>query len=72
MTSSETSFLTLTFWILQGRIPNVAIECVMHLRKRFPGVKISVEAENPTREGLEEIAVSADVVFYSKSWAMVR
>jgi len=32
---------------------------------------VSVEVEKPGREGLEELAAEADVVFYSKSWAEV-
>jgi ketohexokinase len=38
---------------------------------KFPHVKISVELEKPGREGLQELALEADVVFYSKSWAVV-
>ncbi|KAL8646879.1 MAG: hypothetical protein Q9210_005877 [Variospora velana] len=30
---------------------------------------ISVEVEKPGREGLQSLAILADVVFYSKSWA---
>ncbi len=33
--------------------------------------KISIEVEKPGREGLEELAAEADVVFYSRSWAEV-
>jgi ketohexokinase len=44
---------------------------VQYLRQRFPEAKISVEAENPGRVGLEEVVALADVVFYSKSWAEV-
>lgn len=43
-----------------------------YLRQRFPTVKISVEIEKPGREGLSELAIKADVVFYSKSWAKVK
>jgi hypothetical protein len=42
-----------------------------HLRQRFPAIKISVEVEKPGRQGLQELAAEADVVFYSKSWAQV-
>ncbi|KAI8625385.1 hypothetical protein F5Y19DRAFT_479689 [Xylariaceae sp. FL1651] len=34
--------------------------------------KVSVEVEKPGREGLDELAALADVVFYSRSWAEVR
>lgn len=34
-------------------------------------MRISVEAEKPGRSGLQELAIEADVVFYSKSWAQV-
>jgi len=55
----------------QGRIPEVTSECIQHLRQCFPAVKISVEVEKPGRVGLQELAAEADVVFYSKSWALV-
>jgi ketohexokinase len=32
-------------------------------------LKISVELEKPGREGLQELALEGDVVFYSRSWA---
>lgn len=44
---------------------------IRHLRERFPSVRVSVEVEKPQRPGLQELAVEADVVFYSKSWALV-
>ena len=43
-----------------------------YLRQYHPNVKISVEVEKPGREGLEALAAIADVVFYSKSWALVH
>ena len=55
----------------QGRIPEVTFECMLHLRQTYPTVKISVEVEKPGRNGLQELAAVADVVFYSKSWAQV-
>ena len=55
----------------QGRIPEVTLECMRHLRKHFAAVKISVEVEKPTRTGLQDLAAEADVIFYSKSWALV-
>ncbi|KAH0548669.1 hypothetical protein GP486_007788 [Trichoglossum hirsutum] len=53
----------------QGRIPETTLECMRHLRRRFPSVRISVEVEKPGRAGLQELAAEADVVFYSKTWA---
>lgn len=55
----------------KGRIPEVTLECMRYLRRRFPIIKISVEVEKPGRAGLEDLAAEADVVFYSKSWAKV-
>ncbi|KAL4943889.1 hypothetical protein BDV06DRAFT_188923 [Aspergillus oleicola] len=56
----------------EGRIPDVTLACIRHLRKQYPSVKVSVEAEKPGREGLQELAKEADVVFYSKSWAQAN
>lgn len=56
---------------LKGRIPDVNLRNIQHLRQRFPAAKISVEVEKPGRPGLPEMAAEADVVFYSKSWAQV-
>ncbi|EER26479.1 hypothetical protein D8B26_003139 [Coccidioides posadasii str. Silveira] len=53
----------------EGRIPDVTLQCIRHIRQNFPADKISVEIEKPGRAGLQELAVEADVVFYSKSWA---
>ncbi|RJE19934.1 pfkB family carbohydrate kinase [Aspergillus sclerotialis] len=53
----------------EGRIPDIILACIQYLRQKFPAVRISVEAEKPARPGLQELAVEADVVFYSKSWA---
>ncbi|KAL8760768.1 MAG: hypothetical protein Q9184_003053, partial [Pyrenodesmia sp. 2 TL-2023] len=53
----------------EGRIPDVTLACIKHLRQRCPTVKISVEVEKPGREGLQDLAALADVVFYSKGWA---
>lgn len=55
----------------QGRIPDVVLAGIKHLRRQFPSVRVSVEVEKPQRPGLQELAVEADVVFYSKSWALV-
>lgn len=56
----------------KGRIPEVTLECMRYLRRRFPAIKISVEVEKPGRAGLEDLAAEANVIFYSKSWAKVR
>lgn len=57
---------------LKGRIPDFTLSCIHHLRQHYPTVKISVEVEKPGRDGLQDLAAIADVVFYSKSWAQVR
>ncbi|KAL8715500.1 MAG: hypothetical protein Q9220_000835 [cf. Caloplaca sp. 1 TL-2023] len=54
----------------QGRIPDVTLACIQHLRRHHREVKISVEVEKPGREGLQDLAAVADIVFYSKSWAL--
>ncbi|KAJ5584692.1 pfkB family kinase [Penicillium hispanicum] len=53
----------------EGRMPDVTLQCIQHLRKEVPSVRISVEVEKPGRPGLQELAEEADVVFYSKTWA---
>ncbi|KIW04368.1 uncharacterized protein PV09_04652 [Verruconis gallopava] len=57
------------WWHFEGRIPDITLACIEHLRSAFPKAKISVEVEKPGRPGLEELAAQADVVFFSKSWA---
>ncbi|RDW70738.1 ketohexokinase [Aspergillus mulundensis] len=56
----------------EGRIPDVTLACIRYLRQQYPDIKISVEVEKPGREGLQELAKEADVVFYSKSWAQAN
>ncbi|ETS76693.1 hypothetical protein PFICI_12080 [Pestalotiopsis fici W106-1] len=58
-----------TWWHFEGRLPETTLECITHLRKSSPEARISVEIEKPGRQGLQELAAEADVVFYSKSWA---
>ncbi|KAL3485421.1 Ribokinase-like protein [Aspergillus germanicus] len=53
----------------EGRIPDVTLACIRHIRDRLPDTRVSVEVEKPGREGLQELAQEADVVFYSKTWA---
>lgn len=55
----------------QGRLPETTLECIRYLRQSDPEARISVEVEKPGRQGLQELAAEADVVFYSKSWAEV-
>ncbi|OJD23560.1 hypothetical protein ACJ73_05085 [Blastomyces percursus] len=56
----------------EGRIPDVTLKCIQYIRQNFPSDKISVEVEKPGRAGLRELAATADVVFYSKSWAQAN
>ncbi|RYP73210.1 hypothetical protein DL769_004269 [Monosporascus sp. CRB-8-3] len=53
----------------EGRIPVTTLRCMSHLRRSIPKARISVEVEKPGREGLEQLAAEADVVFYSRGWA---
>jgi ketohexokinase len=65
----------------EGRIPQTALQCIQYLRNHAAfgtnngfgrhslQLKISVELEKPGREGLQDLAHEADVVFYSRSWA---
>jgi hypothetical protein len=41
------------------------------VRRALPSAQVSVEIEKPGRDGLLELAATADVVFYSRSWAEV-
>ena len=61
----------LELMIVKGRIPEVTMQCIRYLRHQNGAAKISVEVEKPAREGLQALAAEADVVFYSKSWALV-
>lgn len=65
-----TAYIAATLTQYQGRIPDVTLQCMQYLRRACPTVTISVEVEKPGRTGLEELAAEADVVFYSKSWAV--
>ncbi|KAJ5754095.1 uncharacterized protein N7511_008248 [Penicillium nucicola] len=53
----------------EGRIPTVTIKCIEYIRLHYTGAQITVEVEKPGRPGLQELAETADVVFYSKGWA---
>ncbi|KAH8839515.1 hypothetical protein MCOR27_004771 [Pyricularia oryzae] len=61
-----------TWWHFEGRIPKTTSECIRHLRRLWPSVRVSVECEKPGREGLDELAGQADFVFYSRSWAEAK
>ncbi|KAJ5727599.1 Ribokinase-like protein [Penicillium malachiteum] len=58
-----------TWFHFEGRTPEVLLGCIRYLRNSFRQARISVEIEKPGREGLQELAEAADVVFYSKTWA---
>ncbi|KAF2481004.1 Ribokinase-like protein [Neohortaea acidophila] len=71
-----------TVWFhFEGRIPQTTLQCIRYLRSHgffnAPSdmtvppheLVVSVELEKPGREGLQELAYEADVVFYSKAWA---
>lgn len=61
------------YWFhFEGRIPAVTLSCVRFLRKSYPQARVSVEVEKAGREGLEELAREAHVVFYSRSWAATK
>lgn len=68
---------SITWFHFEGRIPQTTLECIRHLRRQSAfntptgrsELRISVELEKPGREGLQELAFEADVIFYSKSWA---
>lgn len=66
------AYMAATLTQYQGRIPAITLQCMQYLRRAYPTVMISVEVEKPGRTGLEELAAEADVVFYSKSWAVQR
>lgn len=58
----------------EGRIPETTLACMNYLRlheifRDRIDLRISVELEKPGREGLQDLASEADVVFYSKAWA---
>ncbi|OQD76040.1 hypothetical protein PENDEC_c005G01909 [Penicillium decumbens] len=61
-----------TWFHFEGRIPDVILGCIQYLKRQFPSVRVSIEAEKPGRPGLQELADAADVVFISKSWALVK
>ena len=61
-------------WIhFEGRIPDVTLQCVQQLRARKiqGGLMISVECEKPERALMAQVALHANVVFYSKLWVEV-
>lgn len=59
-----------SWWHFEGRNIETTQKCIMHIRKHPLRPKvISFEVEKPGREGLMELALMADVVFFSRSWA---
>lgn len=61
------------YWFhFEGRIPVVTEQSVKWLCDEFQTAKISVECEKPDREYMMQVAVNADVVFFSRLWAEVR
>ncbi|KAK3058443.1 hypothetical protein LTR09_000007 [Extremus antarcticus] len=65
----------------EGRVPEITYKCIQYLRKH-PALqlakqqlgselilRISVELEKPLRNGLRDLVLGADYVFYSRSWA---
>jgi len=54
----------------EGRVTEITLHCVRFLRETYPHFNISVECEKPERTGMAEVAQYADVVFYSKLWAV--
>jgi ketohexokinase len=64
---------TADLWVhFEGRECEVGLECIRWLRHRHDRVIISVEAEKPQRPGLHAMAAAADVVFFSKTWALAE
>lgn len=61
------------YWFhFEGRIPETTLQCMQYLRSHpelQDNLTISVEIEKPSRQGLQQLAFAADVVFYSRSWA---
>ena len=51
---------------------DVNLECILHIRHKYPSAFISVEIENPRRVRLEKLAAEADLVFYAKGWAQAQ
>lgn len=70
------------YWFhFEGRIPATTLRCMRHLRSSgtcqpreagdalHTSLMISVELEKPGREGLQDLAYEANLIFYSRSWA---
>ena len=55
----------------EGRLVDITSTCIDHVRVCHPEALISVEIEKPYRDGLQELAQKADIVFFSKGWAQV-
>jgi ketohexokinase len=61
-----------SWYHFEGRVSELLLSCVEHLRSSQPSFKISVECEKPERTGMLFVAKRADVVFFSRLWAEVR
>jgi hypothetical protein len=64
-------------WVhFEGRNSEFELDCVRALRLQEGcgdfKCRISIECENPARQGAHDAARYADIVFYSKLWAEVR
>ena len=75
---SSSASINQIWFHFEGRTPETTLRCMHYLRehhafKKRDGLdltlKISTELEKPGREGLQELAFWADVVYYSKAWA---
>lgn len=58
-----------TWFHFEGREVETSTQCLQWLKSEYPGCVRSVEVEKPNRPGLENMALEADVVFFSKTWA---
>ncbi|KAE8553095.1 hypothetical protein EYB25_004474 [Talaromyces marneffei] len=61
-----------TYFHFEGTMPEENLQCILHIRHKYPSAFISVEVENPRRVGLEKLAAEADLVFYAKGWAQAQ
>lgn len=56
----------------EGREVETSVACMRWLRQQYSDVLLSAEIEKPNRDGLEQMAAEADVVFFSKTWAEAK
>ncbi|EED18143.1 ketohexokinase, putative [Talaromyces stipitatus ATCC 10500] len=62
-------YMEKTYFHFEGTMPEANLQCILHIRHKYPSAVISVEVENPRRRGLEKLVAEADIVFYAKGWA---